>query len=226
MEFLEILLKLILLDIVLAGDNAVVIAMVTGHLPKLQQRKAMLFGTGGAVALRILFATVIVFLIKIPLLQAIGAILLFRIAYKLLADNGGDGHGEGQERSFWASVKQIIIADAIMSLDNVLALAGASHGNIGMIALGLVISIPIILFASSLILKLMERFKFIMYVGGGILGYTAAEMLFSDKTLNKWIPLEEYHLLAGIIGASIIITAGYFANVRSTAKSSQTQTQA
>jgi YjbE family integral membrane protein len=223
-DFIQALLAIVLIDIVLSGDNAIVIGAASRKLPKELQKKAMLWGTVGAVVLRIAFAAAVVWLIKIPLLPAIGAILLMNIAYKLLVEQGG-GHDVKEANTLKGAIKTIIVADAVMSLDNVLALSGVSHGHIGMISLGIVISVPFLLFASTIIMKLMDRFKVIMYVGSGILAYTAAGMFFHDKKIDAWFGLGEYAKIAGVVAAILVMGIGYLKNVRA-AKTATPETQA
>ncbi|WP_312116306.1 TerC family protein [Brevibacillus reuszeri] len=180
------LLAIILIDIVLSGDNAVVIAMAARNLPKHQQKKAIFIGTFGAIGLRIVFAAIVVWLIQIPLLKAIGGLLLLQVAYKLLAEEeGGDNIKSGT--TLLGAVGTIIYADALMSLDNVIAVAGVSHGNITLIAIGVLVSIPIILIGSAIILKALERFPIIAYIGSGILAWTAGDMIVKDKIIQNYI---------------------------------------
>ena len=205
------LLKIIAIDIILSGDNAVVIAMATRNLPKEQQNKAIFWGTAGAVGLRILFAAIIVYLLKIPFVTLIGGLLLLWIAYKVLVGEEEHTDIESQD-SLIKAIKTIIIADAVMSLDNVIAVAGAAHGHVGMIALGVLISIPIIIFGSKAIVRLMEKYTWIVYAGSGILAWTAGEMILKDENLKQFIEIPhgfmEYVIL-GIITA-IVLIAGYF----------------
>lgn len=182
----EALFGVVLIDLILSGDNAVVIALAARNLPKEQQKKAIFWGTFGAVALRVLFAAVVVFLLKIPLLTAVGGLLLIHVAYGLLVTKEGE-HNIAGGATIWAAIRTIIYADAIMSLDNVIALAGVAHGNLMMILLGILISIPIIIWGSQLILKAMEKFPIIVYIGAGILLWTAGKMILHDKTVEKWL---------------------------------------
>ncbi|WP_346235176.1 TerC family protein [Lysinibacillus telephonicus] len=220
---LAALLKIILIDIILSGDNAVVIAMATRNLPKELQNKAIFWGTAGAVILRIAFAAIIVYLLQIPYVNLIGGALLLWIAYKVLVEGEEDANIESHNGLFQA-IKTIIIADAVMSLDNVVAVAGAAHGHIGMIALGVLISIPIMIFGSKFIVKAMEKYSWIAYIGAGILAWTAGEMILKDKSLNNLVDLPHgalsYVILAII--TVIILAAGYFKN-QSNAKESGTK---
>ncbi|WP_338452994.1 TerC family protein [Niallia oryzisoli] len=207
------LLKIILIDIILSGDNAVVIAMATRNLPKELQNKAIFWGTAGAVILRVAFAAIIVYLLQIPYVNLIGGALLLFIAYKVLVEGEEDANIKSHN-SLLKAIQTIIIADAVMSLDNVVAVAGAAHGHIGMIALGVIISIPIMIFGSKFIVKAMERFAWIAYVGAGILSWTAGEMILKDKNLNSLVDIPHgaiaYVILAAI--TAIVLAAGYFKN--------------
>lgn len=207
------LLKIIMIDIILSGDNAVVIAMATRNLPKELQNKAIFWGTAGAVILRIAFAAIIVYLLKIPYVNLIGGALLLWIAYKVLVEGEDDANVKAHN-SLWKAIQTIIIADAVMSLDNVVAVAGAAHGHIGMIALGVIISIPIMIFGSKFIVKAMEKFAWIAYAGAGILSWTAGEMILKDKSLNALVDIPHgviaYAILAAVTVA--ILAAGYMKN--------------
>ncbi|AZV43138.1 TerC family protein [Peribacillus asahii] len=217
------LLKIILIDIILSGDNAVVIAMATRNLPKELQNKAIFWGTAGAVILRIGFAAIIVYLLQIPYVNLIGGALLLWIAYKVLVE-GEEDTDIKSHNSLSKAIQTIIIADAVMSLDNVVAVAGAAHGHIGMIALGVIISIPIMIFGSKFIVKAMEKYSWIAYAGAGILSWTAGEMILKDKSLNSLVDIPHgvmsYAILA--IVTVMILAAGYFKN-QSNAKESETK---
>ncbi|MGF7535079.1 TerC family protein [Bacillus mexicanus] len=201
-----VLLKLILVDIVLSGDNAVVIAMASRNVPKDLQKKAIFWGTSGAIVLRLVFAALIVTLLDLPFIHFIGGILLVWIAINLLTNGEGD-HKEGGI-TVWSAVKTIIIADAIMSIDNVVALAGVAHGNLFAIIVGVLVSIPIIVFCSQLILKAMEKFPIISYVGSGILAWTAGEMIVSEPKLDSVFP-HDFHFLIPAALTVIAIGVGY-----------------
>lgn len=202
---LVVLLKLIMIDIVLSGDNAVVIAMAARNVPKAQQKQAIFWGTAGAIILRILLAGVIIWLLKIPYLTAIGGGLLIYIAIKLLVGEEGP-HKEGGT-TVWSAVKTIIIADAVMSFDNVVALAGVAEGSMFAIIVGVAVSIPIIVFGSQIILKGMERFPIIIYIGSAILAWTAGTMIVSDPHLAEI--LKGYDLIFPILVTIVSIGLGY-----------------
>jgi len=207
------LLKIIMIDIILSGDNAIVIAMATKNLPKELQNKAIFWGTAGAVILRIAFAAIIVYLLQIPYVNLIGGALLLWIAYKVLVEGEEDTNIQSHN-SLLKAIQTIIIADAVMSLDNVVAVAGAAHGHIGMIALGVIISIPIMIFGSKFIVKMMEKYSWIGYAGAGILSWTAGEMILKDKSLNNLVDIPHgavaYVILAVI--TALVLTAGYLKN--------------
>lgn len=182
-EFFMALGTLILLDLLLGGDNAVVIAMAANKLPPHLRRKAILIGTGGAVLIRLVMTLAAVWLLTVPYLQAIGGLILLPIAVKLLMPEETEAQVAPSE-SLIGAVKTIIIADAAMGVDNVLAIAGASHGSFLLVVLGFLISIPIIVGGSTLIGKLMDRFPFILYAGAGLLSWTAGSMIAHDKIIG------------------------------------------
>lgn len=179
-EFLSKILSIILLDLVLSGDNAVVIALATRKLKPEQRKKAILIGTGGAIALRVILTVIAVQLLAIPFVKVVGGLLLFYIAWDLLKSNGEDADVESGSTLF-AAVRTIIVADFVMSLDNVLAIAGVADGHVGLAALGLLISIPIIIFGSQLIIKLMNKFPLLIWLGALLIAYTAGSMIVSDR---------------------------------------------
>ena len=189
MEFLSpawwsALMAIILIDLVLAGDNAIVIALAARNLPKHLQRKAIIWGTVGAIGVRTAMTLIVVWLLKIPGLMLIGGLGLLWIAYKLIADHGGEdeGHGPGAT-TFWGAMKTIIIADALMGIDNVLGVAGAAQGAMDLVVLGLLISVPIVVFGSTMVLKLVERFPIIIQLGAAVLAFTAAKMIVNEQWL-------------------------------------------
>ncbi len=185
-EFWMALLTIIAIDLVLAGDNAVVIALASRNLPADQRNKAILWGTFGAVVIRILLTLVAVWLLKIPLLQAIGGLLLIYVAVKLLKNEEETEHIQAG-MTLKQAIQTIVVADLIMGLDNVLAIAGAAHGNMVLVVLGLAISIPIVVWGSKWIAAWMNRFPIIVYIGAGILAYTAGTMITHDKLTQSYI---------------------------------------
>jgi len=195
-EFFVGLIKIILINIVLSGDNAVVIALASRNLPIEQQKKAILWGSGGAIGLRVILTFMAVWLLKIPYLQVVGGLLLIWIAIKLLKGEEGE-ESLKSGANLKEAIKTIIFADLIMSLDNVVAVAGAANGSILLIAIGLALSIPLIIWGSQLLMKLMNRFPIIILGGAGLLGYTAGEMALGDKGLGQF--LHEVFPGAGVI---------------------------
>lgn len=187
-EFFSALLAIIVIDLVLAGDNAIVIAMAAKNLPAHLQKKAIIWGAVGAIAVRSAMTLVVVYLLNIPGLMFIGGVLLVWIAYRLLKpeEEGGAGD-EHASTSFWGAMRTIVIADAVMGLDNVLAVAGASDGSYLLVVLGLLISIPIVIWGSTQILKLVERYPAITFLGAGVLAWTAGKMITSEPMVRTWL---------------------------------------
>lgn len=197
MEFLSgpwwsALLAIILIDLVLAGDNAIVIALAARNLPKDLQKKAIIWGTVGAIGVRTLMTLVVVWLLKIPGLMLVGGVGLLWIAYKLIADqpDGDEEHGPAAS-TFWGAMKTIVVADALMGIDNVLGVAGAAHGAMDLVVIGLLISVPIVVFGSTMVLKLVDRFPIIIMLGAAVLAYTAASMIVGEPLLNQWFGTRE-----------------------------------
>lgn len=212
-ELISQLLVIIGIDIVLGGDNAIVIALASRNLPINQRNKAILLGTGLAIGVRVLLTIVAVYLLQIPFLQLIGGLFLVYIAYTLLAVKDDDTKIRGGTTLFQA-VKTIVVADLVMGFDNVIAVAGAAHGNILLVMAGLLVSIPIIIWGSKIILMLMERFKIIIYIGAGILAYTAGTMIIHEDQLYPL--LQTYQFLLYIIPTLtiiLVIGAGWLANL-------------
>jgi YjbE family integral membrane protein len=187
-EFWSALAAIIVIDLVLAGDNAIVIALAARNLPKLLQRRAIIWGTVGAVVVRASLTVAVLWLLNIPGLMLAGGILLAWIAYRLLAgDEGGKEHEVAPARGFWAAMRTIVVADAVMGLDNVLAVAGAAHGSVLLVVVGLLISIPIVVWGSTLILHWIERFPALLYVGGAVLAWTSAKMVADEPLYQAWL---------------------------------------
>ncbi len=202
-EFFSALLAIIVIDLVLAGDNAIVIAMAARNLPAHLQKKAIVWGAVGAIAVRSAMTLLVVYLLQIPGLMLIGGLLLVWIAYRLL-----NPAQEGEEHShatttFWGAMKTIVIADAVMGLDNVLAVAGASHGSYVLVVLGLLISIPVVIWGSTQILKLVDRYPSVTYLGAGVLAWTAAKMMTSEPICQEWLasqsPVLEYAIQVAVV---------------------------
>lgn len=195
-EFLSGLLAIILLDLMLAGDNAIVIALAARNLPGRLQRRAVLWGTVGAVAVRIALSAVVIWLLELPALMLLGGVLLLPIAWKLLKQDDSS-HQVSAAASFWFALRTIVFADTLMGVDNVLAIAGASRGNLLLLACGLLISMPLVVWGSTLILRLLERFPVIVYLGAGAVAWTAGRMIAHDYLLHGWFASHAWasHLL-------------------------------
>ncbi|KFN03864.1 TerC family protein [Bacillus clarus] len=183
LDFLTSILMIVGIDVVLGGDNAIVIALASRNLPEPKRNKAIFIGTGLAIVLRILLTILAVYLLDIPFLQLIGGILLTLIAINLLTDESNDLSSIQGKTTLFQAVRTIVFADLVMGFDNVLAIAGAAHGNIPLVVIGLLISIPIIIWGSKLILLLMERFPFLIYCGGAVLAYTSGKMITHEDRL-------------------------------------------
>ena len=205
-QFWGRLLEIGFLNLLLSGDNAVVIALAVRTLPRRMRVLGQIWGTAGAVALRLLFVGVVTALLQVPLLRLIGALLLLWIAVRLVRPAGEGEAARRHGTSFWESVWIIIVADITMSLDNVLAIAAAAHGNLPLIVIGIGMSIPIVVCGSGLLAGLMNRYAWIVWLGGGILGYVAGDMMLEDPIVAGWLgrlgPALEYPFplaLAGIL---------------------------
>lgn len=207
MEFLTALASIIVIDLVLAGDNAILIGLAARNLPKHQQKKVILWGTVGAVVLRIIATLAVVWLLQIPGLRLVGGLLLVMIAYKLLVDENDHGNVQAGD-SFWAAIKTIIIADALMGLDNVLAVAGAAHGNFVLVVLGLIISIPIVMWGSTIIIKWIERYPVIVTIGSAVLAWTATKMIVAEPFIHDYFanPFLKYGF--ELLVVAVVISAG------------------
>ncbi|MEY4318089.1 MAG: hypothetical protein RI902_1897 [Pseudomonadota bacterium] len=207
------LLAIILIDLVLAGDNAIVIALAARKLPPHLQRKAILWGTVGAIAVRSLMTFAVVWLLQIPGLMLVGGLGLFWIAYKLIAGDEDNDHGDVGASTFWGAMKTIVVADALMGIDNVLGVAGAAGGSFELVALGLMISIPIVVFGSQVVLKMVERWPFIISLGGAVLAFTAAQMVVNEPLLDNifdgatWVhDLARWSVHALFIAAIVVLS--------------------
>ena len=205
--FLAGLLQIIMVNIVLSGDNAVVIALAARSLPAKQQKLAILWGSGGALVLRVILTVAAVVLLKIPLLQFAGALLLIWIAVQLLIEEDESDGPHHAHDNLLGAVKTILVADVVMSLDNTLAIAGVAKGDWALLILGLVLSVPLIVFGSTLIMKMIERFPVIVYIGGGLIAHTAGEMIDSDAAVQPWLP----HVFHGTPYLGILLAAGVIA---------------
>lgn len=185
--YLAPLFKIIWIDLLLSGDNAVVIALACRALPPEQRRMGMILGAGAAIGLRIIFAIFITYLLNVPFLKVVGGLLLLWIGVKLAVGEDEDAHNVESSDNLWRAVRTIAIADAVMSLDNVLAIAAAAGGNIWLFIFGLLLSIPLIIFGSQLLSTLIDRFPIIVWGGAALLGWIAGEMLVTDPIVMEWI---------------------------------------
>ncbi|MDI3341674.1 MAG: TerC family protein [Sphaerobacter sp.] len=207
MEFtlLASVFSIVVIDLVLSGDNALVIGMAAHRLPPRQRRWAIIMGGAGAIGLRILFTALAVFLLTVPLLQAAGGLMLTWIAYKLLRDETQAGHHVEAQDTLIDSVQTIIVADAAMSLDNILAVGGAAHGSVELLLFGLALSMPLLLFGSSLIARLMNRVPWLIVVGTLVLTVTAARMIADDRWIAGAVPASLH--LPLLIGLALLLSA-------------------
>ena len=214
-EFFAALAAIIVIDLVLAGDNAIVIALAARNLPPQLRHRAIVWGTVGAIVVRTAMTLVVVWLLRIPGLLLVGGLALVWIAVKLLEQEEGDGHEAGSATSFWGAMKTIVVADAMMGLDNVLAVAGAAHGSFLLVVLGLLISVPIVIWGSRLILAWVDRFPAIIYAGAGVLAWTAAKMMLGEPLLQE--ATADLQWLHGLVYAAVIggvLTGGVLLNYR------------
>jgi len=202
--------SIILANIVLSGDNAVVIAMAARSLPAQQQKKAIFWGSAAAIVMRIGLTLLAVEMLKWPYLKVVGALLLLYIGITLLSEDDGGEDGHKQIGGMAAAIRTILVADLVMSLDNVLAVAAAAKGNTPLLVIGLAVSIPLIIFGSTLLLKVMERFPIIITLGAALLGFLAGEMLLTDPAVEaRFGKLSETIVnVAGVIGAAIVVAVG------------------
>jgi YjbE family integral membrane protein len=210
------LLKIIWINIILSGDNAVVIAMAARTLPPEQQRKAIFWGTAAAVVLRILLTVVAAKLLEYPFLEIVGGLLLLWIGVQLLSD---EDDSEGEEKvygSLTSAIRTILVADLVMSLDNVIGVAAAANGNFTLLVLGLGIAIPIVIFGSTLMIKMMERFPIIISLGAALIGWVGGETIASDRALRPWIPDHSIQMyIAAAAGAAFVVMVGRYLQKRS-----------
>jgi len=228
-EAFSALLAIIVIDLVLAGDNAIVIALVARGLPEHLRRRTVLWGTVGAVAVRAVMTVMVVWLLNVPGLLLVGGIFLVWVAYKLVAPAGDDSdksHAHPRKASLWAAIRTIIVADAVMGIDNVLGVAGAAHGDFILVLLGLLISVPIMIAGSTFILRMVDRFPIIIYIGSGVLAFTAASMIAREPFLQPYLDERDalvWAMHALLIGAVLLI--GYIRNARSEQRPQERESQ-
>lgn len=233
--YLVPLAKIIWIDLLLSGDNAIVIALACRALPPRQRKLGMILGAGTAIALRIVFAIFITYLLGVPYVKIVGGLLLLWIGVKLALGEEEGGHEVDSSENLWRAVRTIAIADAVMSLDNVIAIAAAAGGNIWLFVFGLLLSIPLIVFGSTLLSSLMERFPIIVWAGAALLGWIAGEMLVSDPMIMGYLkgfnpayiltemtsdghggqvsvtrPVGSIYYGAAVVGGAIVVALGWF----------------
>ena len=208
--------QIIAIDVVLSGDNAVVIALACRNLNPELRRKGIFWGVAGAVSLRVVLTTFAALVMGLPWLKLVGGLLLLWIGVKLLLPEDEGGHHINASDNLWGAVKTIVVADFVMSLDNVIAVAGAAHGSLFLLLFGLAVSIPLIIWSSQLILKLMERWPLVVTLGAALLGYVSGQMIATDPGLAglladapSWLPKA-----AGMVGALLVVAAGKLLEAR------------
>ncbi len=214
-EFWIGLMKIIWINIILSGDNAVVIALAARSLPPHQQQKAIMFGSGAAVVLRIVLTLVAVQLLALSYLQIVGGLLLLWIGVQLLSEEEEGDEGDTEQSSLMTAIRTILIADIVMSLDNVIAVAAAAKGSTTLLIIGLAISIPLVIFGSTLMIKLMERFPIIVTLGAALIGWVGGETIISDVALKPWLEANpSMHFIFAAVGAILVVGIGKFLQSR------------
>lgn len=216
LEFWSALVAIVFFDLLLAGDNAIVIGMAARNLPKENQKKAILWGTAGAIGIRVVATFLVLWgMLEIPYLVAVGGVLLIWISYKMLVQENDHGQIKAGA-TLWGAVRTIIVADAAMGLDNVMAIAGMAqgkHGSYALVVIGLLISVPIVVWGSTLFIKVIEKFSWIVYVGSGVLAFTAAKMITHEQKFESFF--SDYDALAWTFIAAItvlVVVAGLWTN--------------
>jgi YjbE family integral membrane protein len=205
------LLKIIWINIILSGDNAVVIALAARSLPPAQQRQAIMFGSGAAVVMRVVLTVVAAKLLALPYLQIIGGLLLLWIGVQLLSEEEGEDGEGAQTGSMMSAIRTILIADLVMSLDNVIAVAAAAKGNMVLLILGLAISIPLVIFGSAMMIRLMERFPVIVVLGAALIGWVAGETMIGDVAVKGFAEANSWsHYACAAVGAMFVVAVGRF----------------
>ena len=206
--------QIIMIDILLGGDNAVVIALACRNLPEKQRKQGIIYGTIGAIVLRVILIAFALALLSVPYLKIVGAVLLFWIGIQLMQPEGEDAHNINPSDKLWGAVKTVIVADLVMSVDNVIAIAGAAQGagqqhQMPLVIFGLLVSIPIIVWGSQIVLKLMERFPIIITAGAMLLGWIAGQMLYTDIALQDIRPQgKQWEYTFAAVGAALVLLAG------------------
>ena len=228
MPWWSALLAIILIDLVLAGDNAIVIALAARNLPAEHQNKAIMWGTVGAIVVRSAMTVGVVWLLKIPGLMLVGGLGLLWIAFKLISDTSEDEHEGSGATTFWGAMKTIVVADALMGVDNVLGVAGAANGDFTLVVIGLLISIPIVVLGSKLVLRLVEKWPVIIHLGAAVLAFTAAQMIINEKLLDPIFDGGEIinHLARGatyVVAIAGVLGLGWWATRRQENSGTETQ---
>lgn len=209
-QFWIAVLQIIAIDIVLGGDNAVVIALACRRLPEEQRKLGIFWGVFGAIVLRVVLIFFALSLLAIPYLKIVGAVLLLWIGVKLLQPESDGGHEVDASTTLMGAIKTIIVADAVMSLDNVIAIAGAAKDEMGLVVFGLIVSVPIIVWGSQLVMKIMERFPVTIAIGAGLLGWISGDMFVSDVVTKQWVDTQAnyLHWIAPMVGATLVVFTG------------------
>lgn len=212
-DFFSGLISIILIDLVLGGDNAILIALATRKLPKHQRTKAIAWGVVGAIVVRIVMTIIAVWLLQIPLLKFVGGVLLIWIAFKLLYDKSEHEEKVDSKDNLGAAIRTIIMADLLMGIDNVLAVAGAADGHVGLVVLGLLISIPIIVFGSTIILKFIDRYPIIIYIGAAVIAVVAGKMIVTDIFMHEHVfyLLGKFDWIVTVLVTVGVVGSGYYA---------------
>ncbi|MBL8706617.1 MAG: TerC family protein [Rhodospirillales bacterium] len=222
LQFWDGLLKIVVVNILLSGDNAVVIALACRSLPDKYRNTAVIAGSAGAVGIRVLFCVIIAWLMAIPAIKLIGGVLLLWIGVKLMVpEDDHNGDSVKSSASLWGAVQTIIIADVVMSLDNVIAIVAAARNDIVLIVIGLLMSVPLIIFGSQLLMKVLNRFPMLVTAGAGLLGWLAGEIMAGDPLVHHWV--EEHggawgETTAGILGIVFVVGTGFYLARRAAAK--------
>ena len=209
-QFWVAALEIIVINILLSGDNAVVIALACRNLPKKQRKLGIFWGVIGAVVLRIILTFFAVQLLLLPYLQLVGAALLIWIGVKLIVEEEGAAPEVAASDRLVSAVKTVIVADLVMSVDNVIGVAGAAKGSLALLVFGLIVSIPLVVVGAQLVMKMIERFPWLVLAGGGLLGYIAGEIAIADAAVNAWVNAHApaLHYLAPAAGVLIVVGAG------------------
>lgn len=206
------LLQIIGINIVLSGDNALVIALACRSLPPRQQKIGIMLGAAAAVVLRVIFTVFVTYLMATPFLKLAGGLLLLWIGYKLLIEEDAEKDGIDSPSHIWGAVRVVLIADAVMSLDNVIAVAAAAKGNVVLLILGLIISIPLVIYGAQLMIALIKRLPFIITLGAALIGYIAGEVIVTDPAIEPWVNAHAHwlHYVAPLLGAVLVLDVGWY----------------